>query len=220
MKFLRENYDWYDGLRKIRKLPQDLKDFVSKPRVKTAFESSNFSDLYKYSKRPDSEIHPGQLTILLNSLNINPLNYLDYIPDGFLSNSSIKSMNIPNDIKSIGDLAFWKCVSLTTVTIGSSVVSIGKYAFEGCSSLTSITIPDSVIDIGNFAFWKCTGLAVINIGKNTTNIGNGAFRGCNKLKEINYNGTKSNWDSINKGENWDFTSPISTIHCTDGDIEL
>ena len=53
---------------------------------------------------------------------------------------------------SIGDAAFYKCSSLTSVTIPNSVTSIGEYAFGICSSLTSVTIPESVTSIGEFAF--------------------------------------------------------------------
>lgn len=44
---------------------------------------------------------------------------------------------IPDSVMSIGDLAFYNCSGLTSVTIGNGVTSIGKYAFEDCSGLTS-----------------------------------------------------------------------------------
>jgi hypothetical protein len=40
--------------------------------------------------------------------------------------------------------------------IPDSVTSIGDVAFYGCTGLTSITIPDSVTSIGNGAFSGCT----------------------------------------------------------------
>lgn len=49
---------------------------------------------------------------------------------------------IPNSVTSIGNYAFYKCSSLTSVTIPNSVTSIGEGAFEGCSSLTSVYITD------------------------------------------------------------------------------
>ena len=42
----------------------------------------------------------------------------------------------------IGDFAFFKCISLTSITIPGSVTIIETEAFDSCSSLTSIDIPD------------------------------------------------------------------------------
>lgn len=64
-------------------------------------------------------------------------------------------------VTSIGERAFFRCESLTSITIPDSVTSIGMEAFWGCSSLTSITIPASVISIGDSAFGWCEKLEVI-----------------------------------------------------------
>jgi len=55
-------------------------------------------------------------------------------------------------VTSIGDRAFYKCTSLTSVTILNNVTSIGGWAFADCSNLTSVTIPASVTSIGKNAF--------------------------------------------------------------------
>ena len=71
---------------------------------------------------------------------------------------------IPDSVTSIGDRAFYKCSSLTSIIIPDSVTSIGDHAFYNCSSLTSITIPDSVTSIGDHAFYNC--LTSITVSEN------------------------------------------------------
>ena len=72
--------------------------------------------------------------------------------------SSVSYDGITYSVTSIGDYAFFKCSSLTSVTIPNSVTSIGKYAFEYCSGLTSVTIGNSVTSIGRDAFGNCNNL--------------------------------------------------------------
>src|SRR5262249_36851985 len=66
--------------------------------------------------------------------------------------------SIPSSVTTIGDHAFFNCLSLTSITIPISVTNIGGGAFGGCSSLTSVTIPNSVTSIGDAAFQQCIGL--------------------------------------------------------------
>ena len=75
--------------------------------------------------------------------------------------SSLTSADIPEkvtyngieySVTSIGELAFYNCRGLTSVTIPNSVTEIGRSAFYKCGNLTTIDIPKSVIKIGQDAF--------------------------------------------------------------------
>ena len=132
--------------------------------------------------------------------------------------SSLTSVAIGNSVTSIGGSTFQGCSSLTSVTIPNSVTSIGDSAFENCSGLTSVTIPDSVTSIGSHAFEYCSSLTSVTIPNSVTSIGVWAFINCSSLTSINYNGTKDQWNSIDKGSSWNVGTGDYTIYCSDGNI--
>ncbi len=139
---------------------------------------------------------------------------LSYIAnEAFLNCGSLKKIELPHNITSIGEAAFYWCDKLTSVTIPDSVTSIGSSTFFNCSSLTSFygkfasednrclivdgkliafapaglieyTIPDSVTKIGEIAFWYCTSLTSVTIPDSVTSIGKWAFAVCTSLTSV------------------------------------
>ena len=133
-----------------------------------------------------------------------------YIP------SSLKSVTVTGGNILYG--AFYGCSGLTSVTIGNGVTSIGESAFRECSGLTSVVIPDSVTSIPAYAFYDCSGLTSITIPDSVTSIGSEAFEYCSGLTSITYNGTKAQWNAIDKDYGWNYYTGNYVVHCTDGDI--
>ena len=82
--------------------------------------------------------------------------------------------------------------NITDVIIGNNVKSIGNYAFYRCKGLTSVTISDSVTSIGSHAFEDCIGLTLLSIGNSVANIGGSAFNGCTGLTKIYWKATTAN----------------------------
>ncbi len=75
----------------------------------------------------------------------------------------------------IADAAFSGCERLRTLDLPDTLKTIGAAAFTGCSSLGRIEIPDSVVSIGEAAFAGCGELAVTGLPKGLKVVERGAF---------------------------------------------
>lgn len=77
----------------------------------------------------------------------------------------------------------------------------------GDSTSSNLVIPSeigfrSVTAIEDGAFKDCTSIKTVNISKNIKSIGAEAFSGCTGITTIYFGGSKYQWNSIAKGENW------------------
>ena len=64
-------------------------------------------------------------------------------------------------VTTIGNVAFYNCASLNSLSIPNSVTSIGFAAFDGCVGLTNIFIGNNVTNIVSFPFYDCPNLTGI-----------------------------------------------------------
>lgn len=83
----------------------------------------------------------------------------------------------------IGDSAFEKCTTITSVRLPEGVTELARDAFYGCTALVSAQLPESLTEIGGRAFGDCGELKTLNIPGNVKKIGKKAFDGCAKLPE-------------------------------------
>ena len=108
-------------------------------------------------------------------------------------------------VKIIRGFGFDKCTQLSSITIPESITTIGNWAFQSCSSLTTITLPNGVSEMFEQAFGSCSNLESIYLPRSLKTIGRNIFLNCPKLKNIYYEGSKTEWNQINKHEEWDLT---------------
>ena len=94
----------------------------------------------------------------------------------------IRTVSLPRGLTCIGDYAFYRCISLTSVNIPDTVECIGSYAFSW-AALTSLALPEGVTNIGTFAFTGNSFSSLV-IPKSVTSIGRGAFSGLIELSAI------------------------------------
>ena len=101
---------------------------------------------------------------------------ISHIGQDAFKNTMIKSINIPEELISIGkghvineykDLTEIQLpptsqmnekkkhsTTISTITTPEGVTSIGKECFNGCSSLTNVQLPSSLLSIGDYAFYS------------------------------------------------------------------
>ena len=104
--------------------------------------------------------------------------------------------------------------------IKDGTLCIGTEAFYFCSDLVSVVIPDSVTNIGGGAFSYCRNLISITISNSVTSIGNYMFWADSSLIIITFNGTTEQWNTIEKGDSWNYNVPATEVICNDGKVTL
>lgn len=159
---------------------------------------------------------------------------------------SLTEITIGDSVEKIGVCAFYGCDALERLSIGKSVTYIGKSAFYGCTSLREITvaqenavyraegncliegttlivggvgaqIPPYITEIAENAFIRVSGLKTLTLPSCLTKIGDFAFLECTGLTIIIFEGTKAQWNAVEKGKEWNRGAAF-TVVCTDGEI--
>lgn len=132
-----------EGLPEILELPGEFKDFLLQPETQKQLNAYDIKGIYDKLNSSSFKVNCISLfTQLLYSIDINPLDYLEYIPYFFLYSTSLVAIKIPNNIKSINSYAFYDCRDFTSITIPDSVIDIGESAFSGYNKLQDIYITD------------------------------------------------------------------------------
>ena len=137
--------------RAIRDNKEFLKELVTK--FEEEINNKAFETIYKDISSRYDYIFTISFTALLLKNNINPLYYMNEVPDCFAKALDIEKFIIPANVTSIGYWAFEDCVNLSSIEIPDGVTFIGGSAFWGCKKLREIVIPKSVTIIGGNAFW-------------------------------------------------------------------
>lgn len=81
---------------------------------------------------------------------------------------NLKSVELPNSIKSIGNSAFCYCNKLESIDLPDQLETIGADAFSICSKLTSVHIPANVSSIGTQAFASCWAVTEFTVDAGNT----------------------------------------------------
>ncbi len=93
----------------------------------------------------------------------------------------LKKIILPDNVTTIGQYAFFNCMTLQSVVLPNSLTTIDHFAFSNCSLLNEVILPESLITIGIEAFLSCQSLKDIFIPNSVTSIGDRVFYNCSSL---------------------------------------
>lgn len=165
---------------------------------------------------PEGITHiPGGLFEDCTSLkNVNFPSTLTSIGTLAFQNTALETLILPSGITSIGPSAFMGNTRLTKAVLPDSLTTLGNNVFGGCTALSAVSVPDNVTEIGMNTFKNCTSLVSVNLN-NVKSIGKNAFQGCASLTELNSNSTK-----IDKIDAYAFQGCSSLTHLIIQEIDI
>ena len=112
----------------------------------------------------------GEFTECMIEAGIDPSQYLDSIPCGYLYGTNIPHIDIRDGIKSISSWAFSNCHHISSIELPKSVENVAENAFANSGTIGELIIMNPDVEIDNFAFYDCV------------------------IDTIYYNGTEAQWD--------------------------
>ena len=131
----------------IRDNKEFLKELITK--FEKELNNKDFETIYKDISSRYDYIFTISFTALLLKNNINPLEYMNEVPDCFAKALDIEKFIIPANVTSIGYWAFEDCVNLSSIEIPKSIKIIGGSAFHNCPKLKDVYYTGSKEDWKN-----------------------------------------------------------------------
>ena len=117
----------------------------------------------------------------LESICLN--RHTDTIPQYTFFNCRRLHLELPDDVKSVGDYAFAGCDQLNSICFTGE--NIGISAFRECRNLRTVDLSKSkLLEIRNDVFQEDSQLQNVFLPVSIKRIGNGSFKACRKLEKI------------------------------------
>lgn len=185
-----------------KKISQNIIDFIRQADITEALERNDFWYVYNQINEELNEYFCADFTCFFLEAEIDPLDYLDNIPNNYFNNQLgndipdeyVEKINIPGHIETIGKNAFYD-IRVKELNISEGVEILDDSCFYGCYRLEKIYLPSTLTRIGNYAFYSSSISTAI----------------------IEYNGTVNQFKRIQKAPFWWDGFNTITVSCTDGE---
>ncbi len=109
---------------------------------------------------------------------------LKIIGNHAFDSNELDTINLPENLESLGEYAFYKSQWLNTLTFGNKLRKISAYAFAESYKLASLTLGNNVEEIDNWAFKECKNIRQLNLPNSLKVIGIEAFAGIDSLRQV------------------------------------
>ena len=106
---------------------------------------------------------------------VTTLSGLDGFSGAFGNCTTLKSIEIPNTVTSVGYGTFFWCTALQNVTLPKNITKIEDFTFHNCESLEPIVIPEGVTSLGYRSFGANLKMTSVTLPKELVTIGGDAF---------------------------------------------
>lgn len=97
------------------------------------------------------------------------------IKENAFRGSGIQEIQIPGNVKKIGNEAFRYCYDLKNVKFDEGITQIDESAFDFCKSLERVELPETLTYLGDTVFYDCNKLKKIVIREKVSHIGESVF---------------------------------------------
>lgn len=124
----------------------------------------------------------GVLSLRPNTVGIADYAFMESID----AEEGITAVSGTNDLRYIGEGAFYLCKFLLEININIYITEIPDFCFYGCLSLSRVGVPTSLRSIGRSAFYSCSALTEMDLSNcyDLTDIGLFAFGYCEALTSV------------------------------------
>lgn len=160
---------------------KQIEDFI--PEIIELIDENEWDKIYTELEHDYNGADIGDFTAYMYAAGINPLDYLDRVPQHYLCYSTLTNPIIPEGIKEIEHGAF-SSSSIEHLNVPNSCEKVFSHACSNCEQLKSVHLGDAVKSVGSNAFFNCRGLSEINFPKSLYEIGAAAFKYCDSLPEV------------------------------------
>ena len=190
-------------------------DFIEK--YINDIDANNWKKIYDQANIELDMVSVGYLTEMFICSEINPLLWMEDIPNNFLNSTTrIKSIHIPDNTYWIGKRAFYDS-KLEDLDLSNTIIqSIEPEAFQYCD-IEKIIFSNKLMRIDVRAFANCYSLKEITLPKSIELIQFNAFSDCYDLKSIKYEGTSDQLkNKVMIANNAFYGCEAEYIKCADG----
>ena len=150
-------------------ISKGLKEFIEQNI--SLIEADEFDELYRRAYQHPFDFDVGPLTHLLYSIDVDPLENLDYIPPDFFEGcDELIEVEIPNHIEYIHESAFYSCDNLEQIIVPKNIIELDSWSIAGCDHLKKIIILGDLQKIDRYAFGQNPELQVIYCTQKTAEL--------------------------------------------------